>query len=157
MNPTPQPSDATPDLAGKLRETCVRFTEAADESFFFRALYLLLARLFGRIEGIFLLWQAGQLPPPPVRAPSQTPRAAAASPSTRERHSYARRPAATRAMAEAPTPAAIPARIRSAARRAFSRSTSHRLKPNAPTPRIDRYPKPHAYPFSALTLPPTRA
>jgi hypothetical protein len=71
VNPIPQQSEAKPDLARTLRESCVRFTEAADESFFFRQLYLLLAALFGKIEDIFLLWKAGQLPPPPIRQPTQ--------------------------------------------------------------------------------------
>ncbi len=131
MNPIPQPSDAKPDLARKLRETCVHFTEAADESFFFRQLYLLIAAIFGKIEDMFLLWREGNLPPPPVRAPAHTPHARTRPRATARRHKTTRRRATAR-----------PNCARSTARRPKPHAhTPTTLKPSAPVRRIDRYPK----------------
>ncbi len=131
MNPIPQPSEAKPDLARKLRETCAHFTEAADESFFFRQLYLLIASIFGKIEDIFLLWKAGNLPPPPVRQPRQSTHAP--TPSS-PRHKSARRTARrTRAST------ARPIRVRRTG--AWTTSTTPPPKQDAPVRRIDRYPK----------------
>jgi hypothetical protein len=114
-----------------LRESCVRFTEAADESFFFRRLYLLLAALFGKIEDMFLLWKAGTLPLPPVRAPRQTSNAPTASRTTARRTT--RRPKSVSRTAR-------PIRVRRKAAYHAVRTTP--LKPDAPARRIDRYPKP---------------
>jgi hypothetical protein len=133
VNPIPQPSEAKPDLARTLRESCVRFTEAADESFFFRQIYLLLAALFGKIEDMFLLWKAGTLPPPPIRAPRQTGNAPAPSRAPRHRHSTARRPKSASSTAR-------PIRVRR--RAAYNTHATPQLKPDAPARRIDRYPKP---------------
>ncbi len=132
MNPIPQPSEAKPDLARTLRESCVRFTEAADESFFFRRLYLLLAALFGKIEDMFLLWKAGTLPPPPVRQPRQTTHAPTAS---SRRHRTVR---GTEKRTHTST--ARPIRVRRKA--AYHADRPLQLKPEAPTRRIDRPPKP---------------
>jgi hypothetical protein len=133
VNPIPQPSEAKPDLARTLRESCVRFTEAADDSLFFRRLYLLLAALFGKIEDMFLLWKAGTLPPPPIRAPRQTSNAPAASRAPRHRLSTTRRP-------KSASTTARPIRVRR--RAAYHTHAAPQLKPDAPTRRIDRYPKP---------------
>ncbi len=132
MNPIPQPSEAKPDLARTLRESCVRFTEAADESFFFRRLYLLLAALFGKIEDMFLLWKAGSLPPTPARPQTQAPRAPTPSRAIRQRRTRLRRRAST------PRPTCVrgPAPRRMVPTRAVAP-----LKPDAPARRIDRYPK----------------
>jgi hypothetical protein len=116
-----------------LRESCVRFTEAADASFFFRRLYLLLAALFGKIEDMFLLWKAGTLPAPPVRAPRQTSNAPAPSRAPRQRHSTTRRPKSASSTAR-------PIRVRR--RAAYHTHATPQLKPDAPARRIDRYPKP---------------
>ncbi len=94
MNPIPQQSEAKPDLARTLRESCVRFTEAADESFFF---------------------------------------APAASRAPRQRHSSNRRP-------KSASNTARPIRVRRKA--AYHADRTPQLKPDAPTRRIDRYPKP---------------
>ncbi len=134
MSHPPQQSEAKPDLARTLRESCVRFTEAADESFFFRQLYLLLAALFGKIEDMFLLWKAGNLPPPPIRQPRQTPRVCT-TPS--HRHKTARRHATRHP--KSVSMAARPIRVRRTAR--HIRTTPHPLKPNAPRRRIERPPK----------------
>ncbi len=136
MNPIPQQSEAKPDLARTLRESCVRFTEAADESLFFRQLYLLLASLFGKIEDMFLLWREGKLPPPPVhtRAPALRPSA----PTARKRHNAARTPGQRRPKSVS----ARPIRARGTAARHPSPPRSiGPTKPNAPARRIDRYPK----------------
>jgi hypothetical protein len=136
VNPIPQPSEAKPDLARTLRESCVRFTEAADESFFFRQLYLLLAALFGKIEDMFLLWKAGTLPPPPVR--QQTARAPEPSRATARRHKTARRPTRARR-----TSTARPIRVRrTAARPGYLTEPVCRVARDAPVRRIDRPPKP---------------
>ncbi len=137
MNHPPQPSEANVDLARKLRETCVHFTEAADESYFFRQLYLLIASIFGKIEDIFLLWRAGKLPPVPVRPRADSPRVCTAprTPGTAKR----RRSRNARIASAA---AARPIHVRRTATSAYPTPAPTCLKPSAETPRIDRYPKP---------------
>ncbi len=140
MNHPPQPSEAKPDLARTLRESCVHFTEAADESFFFRQIYLLLAALFGKIEDMFLLWREGKLPPPPIRTPA-TP--------TPQSHSRAR---SSTARSAANT--ARPIRVR---RPSQAPRTRHRARtappPRAQTPRLPQTPNPRPIP---LARPPPR-
>ncbi len=50
----------------------------------------LLARIFGRLEDLITLWQAGLLPPPPALRP-RTPRAGARAPSHRAKRSPGRK------------------------------------------------------------------
>jgi hypothetical protein len=136
VNPIPQPSEAKPDLARTLRESCVRFTEAADESFFFRQIYLLLAALFGKIEDMFLLWKAGTLPPPPIRQQTQTPQARTTPVASRPRHPSARR------RPKRDSRIARPSRVRHAPRRrVWSLHTGCPPARDVPPRRIDRYPK----------------
>jgi hypothetical protein len=140
VNPIPQQSEAKPDLARTLRESCVRFTEAADESFFFRRLYLLLAALFGKIENIFLLWRAGNLPPLPVRTPRQTGNTLTAFRPTRSRQKTARRRANMRAISV--LSATRPIRgSHTQASRAIPEHEARRPKRKTLVRRIDRYPK----------------
>ena len=67
-----------------------------------------LARIFGRLEQLFQLWQAGTLPAPLVRRPPARPRTAAARPFSRPSVCQARRrapeirPRATRPTASHP-------------------------------------------------------
>ncbi len=146
VNHPPQPSEAKPDLARTLRESCVRFTEAADESFFFRQIYLLLAALFGKIEDMFLLWKAGNLPPPPVHQPRQT-RRVCTTPSQRHRSTRRR-------TTRHPKSVSIAARPIRACRTATSRSrTPVRPWPDAPTRRIERPPKPPKNPHQPASQP----
>ncbi len=135
MNHPPQQSEAKPDLARTLRESCVRFTEAADESFFFRQIYLLLAALFGKIEDMFLLWKAGNLPPPPVHQPTQNHQTRTSSRTTSQRHKTGRRTASKASTAR-------PIRVQmTPENRQHPTRTQPTLKPDAPTRRIDRPPK----------------
>jgi hypothetical protein len=131
VNPIPQSSEAKPNLARTLRESCVRFTEAADESFFFRAVYLLLARLFGRIETMFLAWQDGKLIIVQAAPRTTTQRTNSTSRHKSARHRGTRRPKSVSSNAR-PT----------SVRRQVARQHETTLRPQAPTPRIDRYPKP---------------
>jgi hypothetical protein len=131
VNPTPQHAEATPDLARTSRESCVRFTEAADHSFFFRAIYLLLARLFGRIETMYLAWQDGKLVI--VQAP---PRQAKPHTKSTSRHRSGRHRSR-----RCPKSVSSTARPTSARRQAAPHHQTT-LKPPAPARRIDRYPKP---------------
>ncbi len=74
MNSNPAANDP---IVRIMRDTCARFTDSAENAGVLAPLLLLLAealaRLFGRIEDIFLLWRAGELPPPPVQ-PLRAPR-----------------------------------------------------------------------------------
>jgi hypothetical protein len=76
-----------------MRETCARFTDAADEANFLARPFLLLlaellARIFGKIEDIVLLWRAGLIPPPAPK-PEKAPRLRARGKS--RSHSHRRR------------------------------------------------------------------
>ncbi len=142
MNPIPQPSEAKPDLARTLRESCVRFTEAADDSLFFRRLYLLLAALFGKIEDMFLLWKAGNLPPPPVRQSTQRHQTGTQSRKTPQRHKSVRRPRTAR-----------PIRVRATPEnRQYPPRIEAKPKPDAPARRIERPPKCPKTPTNTLRL-----
>ena len=136
MSRTPLPTAANDPIVRALRETCVRFTDSAQNAGLLAPLLLLLAEAFasllGKLENIFLLWRAGELPPPPARAllapkPVRTPRARRSGPSGKRRTRTSRR-----------TPELRLRRI-SVSYPSTIASTPH---PNAPNPRIDRYPKP---------------
>ncbi len=143
MTNPPQQSGANDDLARKLREICIQMETAADEAFFFRQLYLLIASIFGKIEDIFLLWRAGKLPPPPARAPAQRPTAPSCAPIPR--HSRTRRHTKRRATRSLGT--ARPNCARHPAQRGPI-PTRPEAPPwrDAPVRRIDRYPKPRKNP-----------
>jgi hypothetical protein len=120
-----------------MRETCAHFTDAAEEANFLARPFLLLlaellARIFGKIEDIVLLWRAGLIPPPAPK-PEKAPRLRARGKS--RSHSHRRRTnRRTPGLRPQPTATAInPFPI--------DRGTPPRRKP-APALRIDRYPKP---------------
>ncbi len=116
-------------------ETCAHFTDKAQNSGPLAPLLLLLAEafasLFGKLESIFLLWRAGALPPPPpARNPIRAPRPHACrtrAPRKHRTHARRRAPVLRQPCKSAPIPVA---------------SEPSPLRPNAPRPRVDRYPKP---------------
>jgi hypothetical protein len=119
-----------------MRETCAHFTDAADEANFIARPFLvllaeLLARIFGKIEDIVLLWRAGLIPPPAPK-PARTKRIR-----TRKVRQYTRR----RRRTNRRTPGLRPSRARATRPFAIDRGTTPPRKP-APARRIDRYPKP---------------
>ncbi len=130
MNSNPAANDP---IVRIMRDTCARFTDSAEKAGVLAPLLLLLAealaRLFGRIEDIFLLWRAGELPPPPVQ-PLRAPRPhvrRARNPGKRRIHARRRVPVLRARRPRAPLP--------------VTSERSH-PRPSAPTRRIDRYPKP---------------
>ena len=137
MSRTPLPSAANDPVVRRMRESCARFTDTAQNAGLLAPLLLLIAEafacLFGRLEGIFLLWRAGALPPPPARAlpapkPLRVPRMRR-SRTTGKLRSYARRRAPMVRLRRSSAPRPV----------ASEPSPPH---PNAPRPRVDRYPKP---------------
>ncbi len=129
MNSTPAANDP---IVRMMRDGCARFTHTAENAGLLAPLLLMLAEalahFFGKLENIFLLWRAGELPPPAPR-PIRAPRARTRRPSRpgRRRTGTARR-----------TPALRPRR----ARAVYRPTSASRPDPSAPSPRIDRYPKP---------------
>ncbi len=129
MNSNPAANDP---IVRMMRDSCARFTTSAENAGLLAPLLLMLAEafalLFGKLETIFLLWRAGDLPQPapkPIRAPR-----------ARTRHTY--RPGQRRGSVRRRTPALRPRRPRAV----YPRSSAGTRHPSAPTPRIDRYPKP---------------
>ncbi len=128
MNSNPA---ANEPIVRMMRDTCARFTHSAQNAGVLAPILLLLAEafalLFGKLENIFLLWRAGDLPPPApisVRAPrARTPRT---------RRSSQRRTRTSRR-----APAFRPRR----ARATYPATSASPPQPGAPAPRIDRYPK----------------
>ncbi|MCC6718278.1 MAG: hypothetical protein IT555_10365 [Acetobacteraceae bacterium] len=108
----------------------------------------ILARLLGRLEAMIQLWQSGQLPPPPLRAPARhtTPR--------RQTRSHAPRPHASESprRAIAPPGAPMPASRAPAITRAASRTppipTPHRGFAAPPPPHPARAPPVSQHPIS---------
>ncbi len=131
MSRTPLPTAANDPIVRALRETCVRFTDSAQNAGLLAPLLVLIAealtRLFGSLEALVLLWRAGALPAPapkPIRAPRSHARRTRG-----KRRPYTRRRAPVPRLrpTTAPAPVAIKPRP---------------LRPSAPNRRIDRYPKP---------------
>jgi hypothetical protein len=132
-----------------MRETCAHFTDAAEDANFLARPFLarpflarpflvllaeLLCRIFGKIEGIVLLWRAGLIPPSaPKPASSERPRGARRS--TRRTRTNRRPPVLRLVRLHGPRPRA--------ATHPFAIDRGH-APPRKPGParRIDRYPKP---------------
>ena len=117
-NQTPSLGDALAGLRHTVqapREKCV-FLPAPIQA----VIAAIFARIFGRLEQILLLWQAGQLPAPQPREPREA--AARPTPVARSgtRHSLARHPSAR----QAPDSIQPPARAR--------RAITHRAAPANP-------------------------
>lgn len=134
MSPAPPPTAANDPLVRILRESCVHFSEQAHNAGLLAPLMLLiaeaLARLFGRLEDIILLWRAGLIPVPTSHARRPARRGVRGKIRSGARHARVRRR----------TPAIRPPHI--AARRfALWRGTAT-PEPIPPRRRIDRYPKP---------------
>jgi hypothetical protein len=118
-----------------MRETCADFTDRAEDANFLARPFMLmiaalLARIFGKLEDMILLWRAGLIPPPaptPVRARRTRARTA---------RTYTRRPRANRR-----TPGLRPRKIGARRPTSIQRNAPTPRKP-APARRIDRYPKP---------------
>ena len=131
MNPPPATNDP---LVRMMRDSCARFTHTAENAGVLAPILLLLAEafalLFGKLEDIFLLWRAGELPPPPVSAPRLRPSARTQRSANPRRASTPRRQ--TRVTPE-------PHARRTHATHAPTRIAQ--LHPSAPPGRIDRYPK----------------
>jgi hypothetical protein len=119
-----------------MRETCAHVSDAAEEANFLARPFLLLlaellARIFGKIEDIVLLWRAGLIPPPAPK-PEKAPRLRARGKS----RSHSRRRRTNRR-----TPGLRPQRSATATNPfPIDRGNPPRRKP-APARRIDRYPK----------------
>ncbi len=129
MNSTPAANDP---IVRIMRDTSARFTDSAQNAGLLAPILLLIAEafasLFGKLENIFLLWRAGELPPPapkPIRAPRAPTRRTC--PSGQRRTRIRRR-----------APALRPRRTRAA----YPPLRASTPRPSAPNPRIDRYPKP---------------
>ncbi len=125
---------ANDPIVRMMRESCARFTHTAENAGVLAPLLLLLAEafalLFGKLENIFLLWRAGELPPP---APAPI-RAAWAHKRRTDRPGQRRTRTARR------TPAMRPRRTRAT----YQRPRASTPPPSPPPRRIDRYPKPTA-------------
>ncbi|MCC6719260.1 MAG: hypothetical protein IT555_15360 [Acetobacteraceae bacterium] len=108
------------DAIARLRGTAQAEESCAWSPYGIHALIMAcLVRLFARLEQIFQLWESGNLPPPPIRAPSFEPAMRATRPpvvrSSGHRRARHRRPASRRVTARGPARGRAAARPRHAA------------------------------------------